>query len=200
MPSAHRFVGYLTYNSDLVTTWVRSRWVCDYFSFLMRFLILIGCLGLPVTALGAVYQEPAAFIKEVFEGVSPKPKLVWMTRRLSQDAEKILEHKPGFMRTRYWQAGSKTAWILREIGRTQPITIGVVIDKGGIQQIKVLAFEESRGWEIKHDFFTRQFRLAGLTDKLRLDRNIDGISGATLSVLAMKRVANLALLFARSLR
>ena len=58
---------------------------------------------------------------------------------------------------------------------------------------KVLVFRESRGWEVRHPFFTDQFRDAGLTGELALDRNIDGISGATLSVRALSRLARLAL-------
>ena len=42
-------------------------------------------------------------------------------------------------------------------------------------------------------FFTDQFNEIGLTGELDLDRGIDGISGATLSVRALKKLARLAL-------
>ena len=60
-------------------------------------------------------------------------------------------------------------------------------------QLKVLTFRESRGWEVKHTFFTRQFDNVGINQDQQLDKHIDGISGATLSVRALKKVARIAL-------
>ena len=86
----------------------------------------------------------------------------------------------------------KTAWILEEIGKTEPITFGVVIKDGQIQKIKVLEFREIRGWEVRYPAFTKQFEGASLKGT-KLDRNVDGISGATLSVWAMTSIAELSL-------
>ncbi|MEO1898962.1 MAG: FMN-binding protein, partial [Methylococcales bacterium] len=61
--------------------------------------------------------------------------------------------------------------------------------------LKVLAFRESRGWEVKHDFFTDQFKQNTLDSHLKLTQAIDGISGATLSVRALTKTARLALFF-----
>jgi len=94
---------------------------------------------------------------------------------------------------RYWQAAERSAWILDEIGKDQPITVGVVVNAGRMENIKVLVFRESRGWEIRHPFFTDQFKQASLEADHQLDRQIDGISGATMSVRAMKKLATLAL-------
>ena len=93
---------------------------------------------------------------------------------------------------RYWQSGDRSVWILNEIGKEQPITFGVVIQAGKIERVKVLAFRESRGGEIRHPAFTQQFKDATLVGKA-LDRHIDGVSGATLSVWAMTAVTRLAL-------
>ncbi len=46
--------------------------------------------------------------------------------------------------------------------------------------------------EVKYPAFTKQFIGAKL-DEMKLDRNIDGISGATLSVWAMTSIAELSL-------
>ncbi|MCV6604514.1 MAG: FMN-binding protein, partial [Porticoccaceae bacterium] len=68
-----------------------------------------------------------------------------------------------------------------------------------IEQVKILEFRESRGWEVRYPFFTKQFIGVGLAHKkrYRLDSHIDGITGATLSVRAVKKVATLALFFHR---
>lgn len=94
---------------------------------------------------------------------------------------------------RYWGEKHRTAWILEEIGKERPITVGLVIDNGRLETVKVLVFRESRGWEVRYPFFTDQFNGARLTNEHGLDRSIDGISGATLSVRALKKLARLAL-------
>jgi len=160
----------------------------------MRTLVLfISLLFLqPVMAKG-VYQTPLAFLDQTFSGDVPSASSIWLTAQKKQVISAILQHSPSFIRVKYWQHESKTAWILSEVGKEKPITVGVVIDDGKIQQLKVLTFRESRGWEVKHSFFTRQFDHAGLDQEQHLDKSIDGISGATLSVRALKKIARIAL-------
>ena len=62
-----------------------------------------------------------------------------------------------------------------------------------IERVEVLAFRESRGWEIRYPFFTDQFSGLTLAEDGYLSEHIDGITGATLSVRAVERVARLAL-------
>lgn len=104
-------------------------------------------------------------------------------------------HDLGVLRIRYWNKNGKTVWVLNEIGKEHPITVGLVVKENKIQQLKVLIFRESRGGEVRHPFFTEQFKQIGITTKNKLERSIDGISGATLSVTALKKLARLALYF-----
>ena len=76
-----------------------------------------------------------------------------------------------------------------------PITIGVVVAEGKIEQVKILAYRESRGGEVRYPAYTRQYLGASLTNKNNLDQSIDGITGATLSVWAVNKVAALALYY-----
>ena len=82
----------------------------------------------------------------------------------------------------------------KKIGREQPITVGIVTADGRMEQLRVLIFRESRGWEVRHAFFTDQFRGATLDERRQLTPAVDGVSGATLSVSALTRLARLALL------
>ena len=102
-------------------------------------------------------------------------------------------HDLKMLRLRYWDDGVKRAWILEEIGRDKPITVGLVTATGKILDVKVLIFRESRGWEVRYPFFTDQFKDATLVTGNNLDRKIDGISGATLSVNALTKLGRLAL-------
>lgn len=164
-----------------------------YLSILLTGLLL--ALPQPALAQGD-YATPEEFLLQAFGGAKPQAESLWVTDARQQRAEQILTHPLGMLRVRYWRRDATTAWILDEVGKTEPITVGVVIRDSAIAQIQVLAFRESRGDEIRHGFFTRQFVGAGLrADATELDRSIDGITGATLSVRAMRRVARLALYF-----
>ena len=143
---------------------------------------------------GGVYQEPDAFIKEVFPDNTFEKKLIWLDKTMQSDMEEILGHKYNGLRIRYWLQDKKTAWILEEIGKDKPITTGIVINEGKIERIRILIFRESRGWEVRHAFFTDQFNSAALLKTKALDRTIDNISGATLSVRAVTKLSRIALL------
>jgi hypothetical protein len=147
-------------------------------------------------ARGEVYQEPAAFITEVF-GSLPAPRVLWLTRDLQAEAAVILGHAPAQLRQRYWSEGRKSVWILEETGKEELITAGFVVVDGRIDHVRVLVYRESRGQEVRQSSFLKQFKDAKLAQGNRLDRDIDGIVGATLSVGAMERMARLALLFDR---
>lgn len=159
-----------------------------------RILLLVGTLLLSLrVAAGEVTLD--AFLAESFTGQAPATQMLWLTPELKARAAKVLDHPYAGMRVKYWREGNRTAWVIDEIGKERPITIGVVVSAGHIEQVKVLAFRESRGGEVRYPFFTKQFVNAGLRDGDRLDRTIDGITGATLSVWAVTKVSRLALLF-----
>lgn len=134
-----------------------------------------------------------AYLQSQFGNDIPEPSLAWLTGERGEQAEKILGHKPDSLRIRYWRDDTRSVWVLNEIGRDKPITAGFMIVGGKLQDVRVLAFRETRGWEIRHEFFTRQFLDIGLADDTELDGAIDNITGATLSVDAMRRMARLAL-------
>ena len=161
------------------------------------FHILIGIFFLlgPAAYCRGTYQEPVEFISAAFAGNPPPVQKLWLTKKLKDLATGILGHPPGVLRVSYWERGQRTVWILEEIGKEQPITAGFIIDAGKMETVKVLIFRESRGWEIRHPFFTDQFKDIMLNNDNNLDRKIDGITGATLSVNALTRLARLALLY-----
>jgi len=164
--------------------------------------ILIIFSASPADA-GGTYLEPDAFINQVFDNAPPKPQVLWLNKELKAQIVDILDHKYKGLRVRYWQqdldSKRRTAWILDEIGKEKPITVGLVVHDHKIELVKVLVFRESRGWEVRYDFFTKQFEKAALKDDNRLDKHIDNISGATLSVHALTKLARIALLLDRQL-
>ena len=161
---------------------MRYRW-----TILLALVVWIG----PVRA--DTYQSSEDFLGETFADSVPEPDVIWLTGTVRDTATAILGHPPTELRLRYWRREQRTAWILEEIGKEKPITTGIVVAAGKIQLVRVLAFRESRGWEVRHSFFTDQFKQVSLTSEGTLDGRIDGISGATLSVRALTKLARLAL-------
>ena len=163
--------------------------------------LLMLALGAAVAGWvrGEVYQQPDVFVAEIF-GTRPEPKVLWLTKDIQAQAAAILGHPPVQLRQRYWSGAHKSVWILEEIGKEEFITAGFVVADGRIDHVRVLVYRESRGGEVRYPAFLQLFRGAKLAPGARLDREIDGIAGATLSVGAMERMARLALFFDRMSR
>ena len=157
-------------------------------------IILCQLAMIPAVGHGrGVYQSDDAFLAEVFAGQTPQAEIMWLTDERQAEIKKILGHPYSARRLRYWGIPGKTAWMLEEIGKEEPITTGIVVQGGKIILVRILAYRESRGEEVRHGFFTDQFKGAGMKTGTDLDRHIDGISGATLSVNAVTHLASMAL-------
>lgn len=158
------------------------------------FFLLTALFTFKVSYAGGIYQTQESFLAEVFLEDIPKPQIIWPDKILSKKIKDILGHKYKSLRIRYWKKDNRTAWVLNEIGKEKPITTGFVINNQKIELVRILIFRESRGWEVRHDFFTEQFNQASLKQNMKLDTSIDNISGATLSVRAVTKLSRLALL------
>ncbi len=158
---------------------------------LVTCLVLLGQL-VPTAQARGVYQTKEDFITQAL-GEIPKAKVLWLEDEQTAVIESILQHKFSKFRLRYWQQGSQSVWVMNEIGKEAPITVGIHVNDSAIVKTKVLVYRESRGGEVKHDFFTDQFISAKLTQDHQLDKHIDGITGATLSVRALTKLSQIAL-------
>lgn len=150
-------------------------------------------LGLSPAGAVDVFMEPDAFLSEMFDDTPPEPEFVWLTADVKEAIRPILGRAPMGLRIRYWPNADRTVWVLEEIGKTQPITTGFSVADGAIERVQVLIYRESHGWEVRYPFFTDQFKGMTLEEDLRLSQSVDGISGATLSVRALTKMARLAL-------
>lgn len=137
----------------------------------------------------------AAFVDRAF-AQEPAAQTLWLTADLKKQAREAAGFSPDGARARYWRDGNRTAWVLDRIGKQAPITFGVIVDNDAIVAIDVITYRESHGGEIRSPRFLAQFTgsraVAG-----GIDRSIDNISGATLSVRAARDVARLALFLHR---
>lgn len=157
------------------------------------------------------YETPEKFVTRNFTTTTPpKQSALWLTSDLKSEIQRDFNYQIRGLRIKYWEDNNRTAWILDEIGKEQPITLGVVIENDIVDSVSVLIYRESRGGEIRYPFFTDQFKGIQLTDtnanrvsannthknkkkKYKLNKRVDGITGATLSVNATKKITKVAL-------
>lgn len=158
------------------------------FGFAFAFCILSTVAG------ATVYQEPADFVRQSFGQSGEDARRIWLKGEVREQVAAILGHPYPALRLAYWVQGTRSLWVLDEIGKERPITVGVVVGAEGVEQVRILAFRESRGGEVRFPSFLSQFKQAVLGSDHQLDRPIDGISGATLSVRAVSRLVRMALL------
>jgi len=94
--------------------------------------------------------------------------------------------------------GDDLGWavVTDQIGHHRLITFLVHVNpEGEVGSVHVMVYRESRGGEIRRQRFLRQYRGKDVDSHIRINRDIIGISGATLSVRAanasVRRVLNL---------
>ncbi len=160
-----------------------------------RFCVVLLVLAAAAVEARGRYLELDQFLAQAFPATAPTSQVLWLNAEQKQAASDILQRRFANLRVRYWQQGETTAWVMDEIGKERPITIGVVIRDDRIDFVRILEFRESRGDEVRFPFFTSQFQGLTLQPGHKLSGPIDNITGATMSVNSVSRVARTALYF-----
>ena len=161
---------------------------------LKKICLLVIIVSMPSLVLAAtVYETHTEFLNRAFSGTPPEPDVVWLSSERKSSERSLLGHDYAALRLRYWCQGDRSAWVLEEVGKDLPITVGIIVEKNYIKSLRVLTYRENRGGEVATPSFTDQFNSIGLGADGALGAKIDGISGATLSVQALSRLATVAL-------
>ncbi|WP_339864725.1 FMN-binding protein [Paremcibacter congregatus] len=161
--------------------------------FLYFLILLTPSLWAGAAVTEETYLKTDDYITAALGQKPEKPGTLWVTGDMRPTVEQILDRKTFPLRYRYWRNGNRTVWILNEIGKVLPITTGITVENEKIINLTVLTYRESHGSEIRFPAYSNQFNDVTLKDNLRLSKPINGISGATLSTNAMKKVSRLAL-------
>ncbi len=156
-------------------------------------LMVIITLLPPFIHAASVYETHAEFLNRAFNGSPPDTSLIWLSGERKSFVSELLGHDYSALRLRYWCQAGRSAWVLEEVGKELPITVGVIVEKDYVRNLRVMTYRENRGGEVSTPAFTDQFDGVALATGGALDASIDGISGATLSVQALTRLATMAL-------
>ena len=166
---------------------------------------LLSSLGIPLLASAqeGIFLREEEAPKAVFpEGTSFDRKMIRSTEELK---EKIRQ-RMGKTKTSVWEDSYVTfiakkgdtilgyAVIVEEIGKHRPITF--VVGVGNDRKIKdaaLMVYREAYGGEVRDRRFLQQYKGKELKDPLLPYRDVQNISGATLSVEAIGRGSKKAL-------
>jgi FAD:protein FMN transferase len=172
----------------------------------MRCLVLVG---LVLRAVAVVAQQDTTVYltldqapKAVFPGAQIERKDV---ASMPQFRDRIKE-KLGRLQPTVWEPSYVTftaresdqivgyAVVVDEIGKVSPITLIVSTTPDfKVRDVAVMVYREIRGGEIAQRRFLAQYNGKRSTDPIQLDRDIVGITGATLSVQGANRAVHKAL-------
>ena len=159
----------------------------------MRFCIItliLSCYLLVVSPVSNAYtaddkKQIQAFLGQIFNNNVPQAKRLWVTADLKKTLADKLGNPTNKLSYRYWQLNDTVVWVLDELGKERDITTGVVMKNNQVDDVEVIIYRESKGGEVQIPWFTAQFQGARPEDNWQKD--IDSISGATLSVNALKK-------------
>jgi Na+-translocating ferredoxin:NAD+ oxidoreductase RnfG subunit len=144
---------------------------------------------LPLAAV-AVCQPAGATVflsvEQAQQLMFPGATLTPLPLALSAEQVAAVEHESG---TRYhagavkaWRAPDGVLYIDAVVGKHDLITYAVAVGNDGrVRQVEILEYREAYGGEVRNAGFRRQFTGKSHADPLLVGRDIQNISGATLS-------------------
>ena len=156
--------------------------------------LLIIILVIHNNSYAKLAEEDKNFLSQYFNNEIPLKKRLIIKKDSKALIQKIMGDKYNKRIFSYWEKNGNSVWILNSIGKYKPITASFIIQNCKIKSAHVLAYREQIGYEIKYPNFLLQFTDAELNSNMKLNKRVDNISGATLSVNSMKRMAKASLL------
>jgi len=160
--------------------------------FLLAVAVVVLSLGWAPAHADRVYLTVDQALVNAFPGdVTVERKVVWITE--AQAAQ--VERRSGsplprrVVKAYLGRRGGEVvgyAFVDDVIGKTEPITYMVTITPDAtVERLDLLVFRETHGYEIERASWRDRFRGLRLGDGLRVGREIDKITGATLSCRAV---------------
>lgn len=150
----------------------------------LKIIALLGLLLAPVMQLQA----------EVFFTIDEARKALWQDTAMESVAINLTDQEVKSIetasKTHMWSNTFKAwktetgGWFLVDqvVGKHEMIDMAVAITHDGrIKGLRVMRYVESYGDEVKHPNWLAQFFGRDNSERLKLDQQIDNISGATLS-------------------
>lgn len=148
---------------------------------------LLGCLATaPVAhvAYCAIYLSEDQAVQTMFPATAKlAPRWVELTDEEAKSIEKLSRENVRSRKVRvFWGAGGDAVFIDQVVGKHEFITyaVGIAAD-GKVRNIEIMEYKETYGHEVRRPEWRKQFVGKDTAAPLKLDQDIQNISGATLS-------------------
>ena len=174
------------------------------------FIILTACaLGFGPWASAraeGVYFNRGKVLKEFFKTSERVSYEILKTRNVAPQLEELLGYLP--KQNSYVIFVARTgdridgyAVIDNEQGQHLPITFATQISSAGkVQRVEVMVYREGQGDEIREQRFRNQFVDKGMNDPMRINKDLDAITGATISSKSAARACRRAVALVQIVR
>lgn len=160
-------------------------------------LVLIGLatLSAPMVAHAKIYISIEQAQKQLFPNQSLTKYPLIITDNLQEKMRSASSIRHPFQGDRIWKTADGGWFVVDEVvGKHEMITYAVALSPtGSVTGIEILEYVESYGYEVAEAQWRKQFLGKTASDPIKLNQDIQNISGATLSCKhltnGVKRVA-----------
>ncbi|MBM4152083.1 MAG: FMN-binding protein [Kiritimatiellaceae bacterium] len=156
--------------------------------------IIFWIVGLLLAGVARAETESDKFVRSVF-GTVPEKQTLRLESETQAKIASMLGKRYSKKEVTYWEQNGRRIWVVDAQGKVSSIQTGFVVEQGQIAKSEVLVCKEDHGRQVRSARFLKQFTGLVINEKGQLNRRIDGLSGATISVYAVTGSAKLALYF-----
>ncbi len=145
--------------------------------------LAFGAALAPVQARAAIYVSVEQAQHDMFGSTGLKPFPVALTPQQQDKLKDASSVSLPFNGNRVWRADDGGWFVVDEVvGKHEFITYAVGINAdGNVRRVEVLEYRESYGFEVADPKWLNQFVAKGAGSTLKLGKDVENISGATLS-------------------
>jgi electron transport complex protein RnfG len=158
----------------------------------MKNLALLSVIFLSMSAHAETVMELKTFLKEELSGSTAMSKETFpLTAEQKKALTKIAANATDDSFVFYYAKSAKAAiekacTVVPQQGKEGPMTIGICFDPNGfVKKVSILEFSEERGRPVKDQTFLKQFSGQKVSAAFEVGKDIDAISGATISSKAV---------------
>jgi hypothetical protein len=146
-------------------------------------MLALGAALAPVCARAAIFVSVEQAQREMFGATPLKPFPVALTPQQQDKLKEASSVSLPFQGNRVWKAADGGWFVVDEVvGKHEFITYAVGINpNGSVKRVEVLEYHESYGFEVADAKWLNQFVGKGSESTLKLGKDVENISGATLS-------------------
>ena len=143
----------------------------------------VALVGAPIYAHAKIFVSAEQAQKLIFPNKQFTKTPLLITEDVQDKMQSASSVSHPFKGDRVWKASDGSYFIVDEVvGKHEMITYAVGISPtGAVQGIEIMEYVESYGYEVADESWRKQFVGKTAEDPIKLKKDIENISGATLS-------------------